>query len=104
SQLARELAARGRPDGLDHLAAGADEDALLGLRLDPDERADDREVDADVLDVLDDHLDGVRDLLERPPQHLLADELGQMHLEWLVPRVLIREEEMALAEERTRER
>ena len=40
-QLALELLARGGADGLDHLAAGADQDPLLRLGLDPDQRADD---------------------------------------------------------------
>ena len=35
AELALELAARGGPDRLDHLAAGADQDALLRLGLDP---------------------------------------------------------------------
>ena len=43
-ELALELAARRGADRLDHPPAGADEDALLGLGLDPDERADDGEV------------------------------------------------------------
>src|SRR5271155_4458559 len=39
-ELALELAPGRGADGLDHAPAGADEDALLGLGLDPGERAD----------------------------------------------------------------
>src|SRR5262245_30410979 len=44
AELAFELAPRGHPDRLDHPAARADQDPLLGLGLDPQERADDHEV------------------------------------------------------------
>ena len=55
----------------------ADQDALLGLGLDP-ERARGRVIRSPrVLDLLDLDLDGVRDLLARAEQHLLADELGE---------------------------
>src|SRR3954449_10503808 len=79
AKLALELLARGRADRLDHPAAGADQDALLRLGLDPDEGADDRDLAA-VVDLVDLHLDRVRDLLERAAQHLLADELRQHHV------------------------
>src|SRR5689334_24051337 len=78
AELALELAAGRRADLLDHPAAGADQDALLGLGLDPDQRAHAREV-VEALDVVDHHLDGVRDLLKGAAQHLLADQLGQQH-------------------------
>ena len=57
--------------------------------LDPDERAHGPQAVVALLDVLDDDLDRVRDLLEGPPQHLLADELGQQHVQRLV-RALLR--------------
>src|SRR3954466_7222805 len=56
AELALELLARGGPDRLDHPPAGADQDPLLRLRLDPHERADDRDLAA-VLDLVDLHLD-----------------------------------------------
>src|SRR4051812_28192937 len=79
-EVALELLARGGPDRADHLAAGADEDALLRLGLHPRAGVDDREVVARVVDLLDDDLDRVRDLLEGPAQDLLADELGEVHV------------------------
>src|SRR3954454_3300645 len=66
-QLALELAPRGGPDRLDHPPAVPDEDALLRLGLDPDQRAQHGHVVARRLDVLDDDLDGVRHLLEGAP-------------------------------------
>ena len=75
--------------------AGADEDALLALGLDPHERADHGQAVVALLEVVDDDLDGVRDLLEGPPQDLLAHELGQQHVLADVRAVLRREEERA---------
>jgi hypothetical protein len=57
------------------------------------------QVVARLLDLLDDHLDGVRHLLERPPQHLLAHELGEVHLQELVAGVLLGEEERPLGQQ-----
>ena len=52
------------------------------------------------LDVLDLDLDGVRNLLEGAPQHLLAHELGEHDPLRLVRAVLDREEERAFGDER----
>jgi hypothetical protein len=57
------------------------------------------QVVADDGDLVDDDLDGVRHLLERAAQDLLADELGQELLVALVRAVLGREEERALGDE-----
>ena len=84
------------PDRLDHPPAGADQDALLRLGLDPHERAHEGQAVLALLDLVDHDLDGVRDLLEGAPQHLLAHELGQQHLARLVGALLGREEERAL--------
>src|SRR5436190_13754793 len=56
AELALELLARRRADRLDHPPAGADQDPLLRLGLDPDERADDRDLAA-VVDLVDLDLD-----------------------------------------------
>ena len=93
-----ELAARRGPDRLDHRAAAADEDALLGLGLDPQQRVDLDEVVA-LDDLVDLDLDRVRDLLARAVQHLLAHELGQPHVLGLVGDLLEREQERALGRE-----
>src|SRR6478752_4977093 len=71
AELALELLACGRPDGLDHPPARADQDPLLRLGLDPHERPDDRDVAA-IVDLVDLDLDRVRDLLEGAAQDLLA--------------------------------
>ena len=76
AEVALELFAGGGADGADHLAAGADEDALLGLGLHPGLGEDDGQALALGVDLLDDDLDGVRDLLERPAQDLLAVATG----------------------------
>ena len=92
AELALELAPRGGADRLDHPALGADQDALLGLGLHPGTRLHADEILARVVDLLDDDLDRVRHLLERAPQHLLADELGEQHLVGLVGGVVDVEE------------
>ena len=81
AELALELAPRGGADRLDHPPAGADEDALLRLGLDPHAaRGPTVRSSRALLELLDDDLDGVRDLLEGAPQDLLADELGEQHV------------------------
>ena len=52
------------------------------------------------VDLVDLDLDRVRDLLERPPQDLLADELGEHDVLGLVRAVLGREQERPLGHER----
>ncbi len=96
AQLAFELAPGGGPRRLDHPPAGSDQDPLLRLRLDPHERADEGQAILACLHLVDHDLDRVRHLLEGAPQHLLAHELGQHHLERLVGAVLGGEEEGAL--------
>ena len=93
-----ELAAGRRADRLDHRAAAADEDALLGLGLDPQQRVDLDEVVA-LDDLVDLDLDRVRDLLARAVQHLLAHELGQPHVLGLIGDLLEREQERPLGRE-----
>ena len=55
---------------------------------------------ARAVDLVDDHLDAVRHLLEGPPEHLLADELGEHQLLGLVGAVGGVEQERALRHER----
>ena len=93
-----ELAAGGGPDRLDHRAAAADEDALLGLGLDPQQRVDLDEVVA-LDDLVDLDLDRVRDLLAGAVQHLLAHQLGEPHVLGLVGDLLEREQERPLGRE-----
>src|SRR3954447_26981640 len=64
AELALELLARRGADRADHVAALADEDALLGLRLDPHVGADDEQVAGALLELVDEDLDRVRNLLE----------------------------------------
>src|SRR5689334_14130697 len=52
AELALQLLAGGRADRLDHAPAGADQDALLRLGLDPDDRAHGDQVRAPLLDLL----------------------------------------------------
>ena len=99
AELALELAPRGRPDRLDHPAAAPDHDPLLGLRLDPQQRAHGEQVAA-LLDLLDLDLDRVRDLLARAGEHLLAHELGEHAPLRLVGDLLGREVERALGQQR----
>lgn len=87
AQLLLDLAAGGLADALDHLAAGADQDALLGVGFDPDRRCDDEQPIFAAVHGADLDLDGVRHLLERAAQDLLADEFGQEDLDPLVGRV-----------------
>ena len=98
-QLALDLLAGGGADGLDHAAVVADQDALLGLGLDP-HRGADGERALELLDLLDLDLDAVRDLLTRAQQDLLAHQLGQHHVLGLVGDVLGREVEGALGQQR----
>ena len=80
-------------------AAAADHDALLGLGLHPQQRADGDQVAA-VLDLLDVDLDRVRDLLAGAGEHLLAHELGEQDGLGLVGDLLGREVERALGQQR----
>ena len=95
AELALELAPRRDADRLDHAAVGADQDALLGLGLD---HSSARTITSSLLldDLVDLHLDRVRDLLARAVQDLLAHQLGQHHALGLVGHVVGREVERAL--------
>src|SRR3954454_1640356 len=62
----------------DHPAALADENPLLGLGLHPDLGAYLHQAVVPGLDVVDDHLDGVRHLVAGPTQDLLPDQLGEV--------------------------
>ena len=65
---------------------------MLALALDEDRGVDDRHVPLLLVDhVVDPDADGVRHLVVRVPQDLLADELGHEHLVGLVGRHLARE-------------
>ena len=101
AELALELAPGGRADRLDHLPVRADHDPLLGLGLDPQQRAHrDEAVLLALDDLVDLHLDRVRDLLAGAVQDLLAHELGEPHVLGLVGDLLEREQERALRRER----
>ena len=80
-------------------AARADQDALLGLGLDPDRGAHGEQAVLALLDLLDLDLDGVRDLLAGAAQHLLADELGEEDLLAQVGDLVLGEVERALREQ-----
>ena len=99
AQLALELAPGRGADLLDHPSTASDQDPLLRFGLDPQARVDDGQVLARALELLDDHLDGVRHLLEGAAQHLLTDQLGEQHLLTLVGAFLDREEERALRQQ-----
>ena len=101
----RSIARRdGDPDRLDHLAAGADQDPLLGLGLGQDHRLDPDQIGIAqgpaVFDRLDLHLDRVRHLLAGAREHLLAHELGEPHVFGLVRELLGLEVERALGQQR----
>src|SRR5206468_1402105 len=83
-----DLLAGSRADRLDHAAARPDQDALLGVGLDPDEGADAVEIVVGELERLEDDTDRMRNLLKRPPENLLTDQLGEHLIEWDV-RVLV---------------
>ena len=87
------------PIALTIAAARADQDPLLGLGLDPHERAHGDQAVA-LLDLLDLHLDGVRDLLAGAAQHLLAHQLGEHTLLGLVGDLVGREVERPLGQQR----
>src|ERR1022692_1481054 len=77
AKLTLDLLARGRADGLDHAPSSADDDALLGLGLDPDQSPDTRKSLARAFDLFHDRLDRVRQLLKSAPNRRLANQLGQ---------------------------
>src|ERR1700733_5343172 len=64
-------------DCLDHAPVRTDQDPLLRGAFDPDQRSHPRQPGTGLLDLLDDHLDGVRDLLKGALDHSLAHELRQ---------------------------
>jgi hypothetical protein len=97
-ELALDLLARRRPDRLDHLAVGADQDALLGFRLGPHRRANRRDV-AGLLDLVHLDFDRMRHLLPRAVEHLLANQLGEHDLLALIGALVGREVERALGKE-----
>src|SRR3954451_5980307 len=99
AELALELPAGGRGGLPRYPPPRPAAETLLGLGLRPRERADPDHALARLVDLVDHDLDGVRHLLPRSPQHLLADELGQHDLLRLVRAGLGREEEGALGEE-----
>lgn len=76
-----EVLARLHADLLDLAALGTDDDALLAIALDVDDRPDTHEAPVlDALDVLDDDTDRMGNLVEGRTQNLLANELGDEHL------------------------
>ena len=76
-----EVLARLRAYLLDLGALGADDDALLAIALDIDDRPDAHEAPVlDALDVLDGDPDRMGNLVEGRTQDLLANELGDEHL------------------------
>ena len=87
-EVALELPARGGADLAHHPPTLADEDPLLGLRLDPDLGVDLDQAVVACLDPVDLHLDRVWNLLPRSAKDLLADELGKVDLARQVEPVL----------------
>src|SRR5437868_4376108 len=96
AELALQRAARSRTDGLDHLPAGAHDDALLRLALHPDQRAHDDLVRTRPLELLDEHLDRVWQLVEGPPDGGLAHQLGDQQLGRLIASAALVEEKRRL--------
>src|SRR5437870_7884047 len=74
-----QLAPGVRPDPLEHGAAAADQDALLGVPLDEDRRPDVEAFGPGPLrETLDAHRDRVRHFLVRQVEDLLAHDLGHV--------------------------
>ena len=90
-----DLGPRAGADGLDHAAALADEDALLGLGLDDEDSVHPR-----LLELFDLDADRVRHLLARERERLLADELRDPRLDREVGRLALTEVERPLGEQR----
>src|SRR5439155_10787993 len=96
AELALQRAAGGRADGLDHLPAGAHDDALLRLALHPDQRAYDDLVRTRPLELLDEHLHRVWQLMKGPPDGGLAHQLRDQQLRRLVAGAALMEEKRRL--------
>ncbi len=92
-KLPLELAAGRRADLSHHPTPLADQDALLGLRLDPHLRIHLHQAVVPPPRLADDHLDRVRHLVPRSAEHLLTDQLGEVDLAGQVRPVLRRVEQ-----------
>src|SRR6266511_1066283 len=88
-----ELSARGGTDPLEHAAAAADDNGLLGLLLDEDHRPDVEAFGPRPLhQLLDAHGGSVRDFLVGQLEDLLADDLGGVERLGLVRHRICRKE------------
>ena len=96
SSSARRRAAL--PTALEHLAAVADDDPLVGLLRDVDRHGDAHELRV-LVERLDRDRDAVRDLLARAAEDLLAHELADEEAHRPVAELLGVEERLALGEE-----
>src|ERR1700722_20354754 len=95
-----ELAPACHADRLDHAPVRADQDPLLEVALDPDQRPHAHQVLAPLFDLLHDHLDGVWQLLEGAPDHGLSDQLRQQQLGRLIAARIRRVEKGTLGHQR----